>query len=143
MVFKSLSSLPSFFRVITGLELHWMRDRPVGGKEEKKSKFEVFFTQSSLTTVPDRAEHSKCLFQRQKFLRKLQLISEFSLIFVFFLPAACGFCINSFSVFYIFPTLLFERETNSRAPLLGFATLKGRRISTLLRRILNPILFLY
>ena len=37
LVFKSLSSLPSHFQAITGLELHWMGDRPVGGKEEKKS----------------------------------------------------------------------------------------------------------
>ena len=37
LVFKSLLSLPSPFRVITGLELHWMGDKPVGGKEEKNS----------------------------------------------------------------------------------------------------------
>ena len=37
LVFNSLSSLPSPFRVITGLELHWMVDRPVGGKEAGKS----------------------------------------------------------------------------------------------------------
>ena len=37
LVFKSLLSLPSLFRVITGLELHWMVDRPVGGKEAGKS----------------------------------------------------------------------------------------------------------
>ncbi|CAN6859945.1 unnamed protein product, partial [Brassica oleracea] len=37
LVFKSLSSLPSLFRVITGLELHWMRDGPAGTKEAEKS----------------------------------------------------------------------------------------------------------
>ncbi|KAF3523207.1 hypothetical protein F2Q69_00049929 [Brassica cretica] len=51
-----------------GLELHWMGHRPVGGKEEKKSAHLEFFTQSSLTTVPDRAGHSKldlyCLLSR-------------------------------------------------------------------------------
>ena len=37
LVFKSLSSLPSPFRVITGLELHWMGDGPDGTKEAEKS----------------------------------------------------------------------------------------------------------
>ena len=52
-----------------------MRDRPVGGKEEKNSANLEFFTQSSLTTVPDRAEQPEFIFQRQRFLRKLQPIS--------------------------------------------------------------------
>ncbi|CAF2150740.1 unnamed protein product [Brassica napus] len=37
LVFKSLSSLPSPFRVITGLELHWMGDEPAGTKEAENS----------------------------------------------------------------------------------------------------------
>ena len=37
LVFKSLSSLPSPFRVITGLELHWMGDAPVGTKDAEKN----------------------------------------------------------------------------------------------------------
>ena len=39
LVFKSLSSLSSPFGVITGLELHWMGDGPVG---EKECDFESF-----------------------------------------------------------------------------------------------------
>ncbi|KAG5415582.1 hypothetical protein IGI04_003149 [Brassica rapa subsp. trilocularis] len=37
LVFKSLSSIPSPFRVITGLELHLMRDGPAGTKEAENS----------------------------------------------------------------------------------------------------------
>ena len=37
LVFKSLSSLLSPFRVITGLELHWMGDAPAGTKEAENN----------------------------------------------------------------------------------------------------------
>ena len=37
LVFKYLSSLSSPFRVITGLELHWMGDGPAGTKEAANS----------------------------------------------------------------------------------------------------------
>ena len=37
LVFMSLSSLPSPFGVITGLELHWMGDEPAGTKEAENS----------------------------------------------------------------------------------------------------------
>ncbi|KAF3594148.1 hypothetical protein DY000_02024370 [Brassica cretica] len=49
---KSLSSLPSPFRVITGLELHWMRDKPVGGKEEKNSAIWNFSRRAVLDIDP-------------------------------------------------------------------------------------------
>ena len=110
LVFKSLSSLPSPFRVIIGLELHWMGDRSVGGKEEKKSANLEFFTQTSLTTVLDRAEKPECMFQRQRFIRKLQPISGFALISLFCLPATCGFHISSFSIFLYYSTLFFGEE---------------------------------
>ena len=35
--FKSLSSLPSLFRVITGLDLYMREDRPLGAKRTEKS----------------------------------------------------------------------------------------------------------
>ncbi|KAF3487108.1 hypothetical protein F2Q69_00054613 [Brassica cretica] len=41
------------------LELHWMRDRPDGGKEEKKCELE-FFAQNS------RPEQPECLLQRHR-----------------------------------------------------------------------------
>ena len=47
IVFKVLSSLFGFSRVITGLELHWMRNRPARGKEEKKIWFGVFYAEQS------------------------------------------------------------------------------------------------
>ncbi|KAG5415583.1 hypothetical protein IGI04_003150 [Brassica rapa subsp. trilocularis] len=73
-------------------------------------------------TVPGRAEQPECLFQRQKFLRKLQPLSGFSLISLFSLPAACGFDISSFSKPY------------SRTPLLGFAILKRETAPSLSSR---------
>ena len=36
IVFKVLSSVFSSFRVIIGLELHWMGNGPARGKDEKK-----------------------------------------------------------------------------------------------------------
>ncbi|KAG5384439.1 hypothetical protein IGI04_035909 [Brassica rapa subsp. trilocularis] len=42
LVFKSLSSLPNHFRVITGLELYWMGDRPAGTKEAEHNAIWIF-----------------------------------------------------------------------------------------------------
>ena len=47
MVFKSLSSLPSHFRVITGLELALREDRPLGAKTQKTMQFGDFHAEQS------------------------------------------------------------------------------------------------
>ena len=82
LVFKSLSSLPSPFQVIAGLELHWMGDKQVGGKEEKNS---VIWSFSRRAVVRSSLA---CLFQRQRFLRKFPNISGFYLGFPPFSLAA-------------------------------------------------------
>ena len=53
LVFKSLSCLSSPFRVITGLELHWMGDGPAGTKEAANSAIWWFSRRTVLMTVPD------------------------------------------------------------------------------------------
>ncbi|KAG5385101.1 hypothetical protein IGI04_036571 [Brassica rapa subsp. trilocularis] len=53
LVFKSLSSLPSPFGVITGLELHWMGDGPAGTKEAENNAIWWFSRRTVLMTVPD------------------------------------------------------------------------------------------
>ncbi|KAG5410534.1 hypothetical protein IGI04_006853 [Brassica rapa subsp. trilocularis] len=49
----SLSSLPSPFGVITGLELHWMGDGPAGTKEAENNAIWWFSRRTVLMTVPD------------------------------------------------------------------------------------------
>ncbi|KAG5378797.1 hypothetical protein IGI04_026639 [Brassica rapa subsp. trilocularis] len=53
LVFKSLSSLPSPFGVITGLELHWMGDGLAGTKEAENNAIWWFSRRTVLMTVPD------------------------------------------------------------------------------------------
>ncbi|KAF2594431.1 hypothetical protein F2Q70_00043676 [Brassica cretica] len=65
--------------VMPGLELHWMRDRPVGGRDAEKSAIWRFSRRTVLKVVPDRAEHPECMFQRQRFFRKFPNISGFYL----------------------------------------------------------------
>ncbi|KAG5394190.1 hypothetical protein IGI04_024153 [Brassica rapa subsp. trilocularis] len=49
----SLSSLPSPFGVITGLELHWMGDGSAGTKEAENNAIWWFSRRTVLMTVPD------------------------------------------------------------------------------------------
>ncbi|KAG5411862.1 hypothetical protein IGI04_008181 [Brassica rapa subsp. trilocularis] len=53
LVFKSLSSLPSPFGAITGLELHWMGDGSAGTKEAENNAIWWFSRRTVLMTVPD------------------------------------------------------------------------------------------
>ncbi|KAG5400121.1 hypothetical protein IGI04_014728 [Brassica rapa subsp. trilocularis] len=49
----SLSSLPSSFGVITGMELHWMGDGSAGTKEAENNAIWWFSRRTVLMTVPD------------------------------------------------------------------------------------------
>ncbi|KAG5400897.1 hypothetical protein IGI04_015504 [Brassica rapa subsp. trilocularis] len=71
-------------------------------------------------TVLDRAEQPECMFQRQRFLRKLQPISGFALISLFSLPAACGFDISSFYVSPDYFALFLEKKPDLRVGDLRF-----------------------
>ena len=76
VIFKVLSSLFSLFRVIAGLELHWMGNGQL--EEKKREKYDLgSFTWNS------HAEQPECMFQRRRIKRKFPIISGFALDFLF------------------------------------------------------------
>ncbi|KAG5394087.1 hypothetical protein IGI04_024050 [Brassica rapa subsp. trilocularis] len=119
LVFKSLSSLPSPFRVITGLELHWMGDEPAGTKEAENR------------SVP-AAEIFK---ETTTYFGICPNLSIFS-------PSRLWFGYIFFFYFSLSYYASLQRGTRPKNSIVGFAYCKERRISTLLRRILNPISFI-
>ena len=133
LVFKSLSSLPSPFRVIIGLQLHWMGDKQVGEKEKKIVQFGVFSRRAVVRSS------LACLFQRQKFLRKFPNISGFYLGLPSFSPAAARDMQYIFSYHSRHCTLLF-REILERE----MCTLvKGEESLHPLEKISKPSLFFF
>ncbi|KAG5415359.1 hypothetical protein IGI04_002926 [Brassica rapa subsp. trilocularis] len=94
LVFKSLSSLPSPFGVITGLELHWMGDGPAGTKEAENNAIWWFSRRTVLMTVPDSGATRVTV------------------------PTACGFDISYFSLsFYI---LRYSRQKKTIGDFCAF-----------------------
>ncbi|CAN7135904.1 unnamed protein product, partial [Brassica rapa subsp. narinosa] len=59
LVFKSLSSLPSPFGVITGLELHLMGDGSAGTKEAENNAIWWFSRRTVLMTVPSECSSGR------------------------------------------------------------------------------------
>ncbi|KAF3507478.1 hypothetical protein F2Q69_00006280 [Brassica cretica] len=53
--------------------LHWMEDGPARTKCLKEPELEIFKSGTSLQAVLEPAEKPDCMFQRQRFLRKLQV----------------------------------------------------------------------
>ena len=81
-------------------------------KSQKEPELEIFTSGTTLQAVLERVEQLKCMFQQQRFLRKLQVNSGFALISLFSSQAACGLHISSFSLSLFFSTLFLETKKN-------------------------------
>ena len=80
-------------------------------KSQKESELEIFTSGTTFRAVLERAEQPECMFQWQRLLRKLQVISRFALISLFSPSAACSLHISSFSLSLYFSTLFLKQET--------------------------------
>ena len=86
-------------------------------KKDRKVCNLEFFLQNNLIGCSRSSGATRMrMFQRHRFLKKLQVISGFA-IFLFSLPAACGFHISSFFFSLYFSTLFYTRNQT-----LGFCT---------------------
>ena len=106
----------------------WKMDQ-LEQKSKKKPELEIFTSGTTLQDVLERAEQPECMFQRQRFLRKLQVISGFAVISIFSILAACSLHLSSFSLSLYFSTLFLRQET--RVDFLEICDLilcKGRRL---------------
>lgn len=110
LFFKFLSSLPSSFKVISGMEFYWMRDGPVGSKETEKNAICRFSHRAAWRLIPIERGASECLLQRHRFLRKLQDISRFALIISSFFPSRMWPPDIFLFSFTLFSTLNFARK---------------------------------
>ena len=81
-------------------------------KSQKEPELEIFTSGTTLQAVLGRVEQPKCMFQRQTFLRKLQVNSGFALISLYSPKAVCGLHISSFSfsLSLFFSTLFLETK---------------------------------
>ena len=118
---------------MTGLELHWMGDRPAGTKEVeiKRVHFGDFHAEQSWWLFPIARNTPSACSSGRDFLRKLQLISGFALISLFFSASRLWLWYNFFFCFSIFFYASFYTINHWRLLYLKICYLEREKASSL------------